>query len=685
MLHNPKMEGNGNQRAMEGVLSTTSDENKNYESVSNNEEEINLGSSSSSSRQYSRHTPKQIEELERFFKKNAHPTEKERIEIGSKLNITEKQVIFWFQNRRTQLKTQNERHENTLLKKENRQLKLENSALKEVIKNSLCNKCGAQAIILDESIHKQRVEKENMWLKEELSRMTSLVNQMWGRPLPNNVINPSDIINPITNQSHMSFDIPIQRNRYLMHASRAMEELLKLGVVNVPIWNKNKEDGGETLNFVEYVRAFPPCLGTKPLGFVSEATRASSVVPMTCSTLIEVLLNADQWKEVFIGMIGSCTTMEVISNGTRGSRNGALQLMKAEIQVISPLVPVRVLQFIRFAKQQAHGLWIVVDLSFDSRMEGNMTRRCPSGCILLDMQNGLTMVTWIEHTEYDEQLVSCQYRQLISSGVGFGAQRWINALLRHCESLNAITSPTLNHHLFPDTKRSLKALAQRMTSTFCGGICLTDGQQWDLVVDHAPGIPRIMARRCITGSGESMGIVTSATYSIWIPTNHQHLFNMLLTKDRCIWDVICHRIAGRNMIHLPLGQDKTSPNCISILNSNIATPTEDNPIMVLQQTTSDMTGSLVVYATVDFSTVSVVMDGDDISSVALLPSGFYVVPGYGKGNAGGERGSMVTMGLQVLHPDIATSNLITMETISMINDLVGQTVKGVKEIVQSNQ
>ncbi|KAM0038215.1 putative transcription factor homeobox-WOX family [Helianthus debilis subsp. tardiflorus] len=159
------MEGNGNERAMEVVLSTTSDEYKNYESVSNNEQEINLGSSSSSSRQYSRHTPKQIEELERFFKKNAHPTEKERIEIGSKLNITEKQVIFWFQNRRTQLKTQNERHENTLLKKENRQLKLENSALKEVIKNSLCNKCGAQAIILDESIHKQRVEKENMWLK----------------------------------------------------------------------------------------------------------------------------------------------------------------------------------------------------------------------------------------------------------------------------------------------------------------------------------------------------------------------------------------------------------------------------------------------------------------------------------------------------------------------------------------
>ena len=96
-----------------------------------------------------------------------------------------------------------------------------------------------------------------------------------------------------------------------------------------------------------------------------------------------------------------------------------------------------------------------------------------------------------------------------------------------------------------------------------------------------------------------------------------------------------------------------------------------------------MTGSLIVYATVDFPTVSVVMNGEDISSVALLPSGLCIVPGYGYGEdgAGGERGSMVTVGLQLLHPDITTSNMITMETIIMINDLVARTVQGIIEIV----
>ncbi|KAF5788093.1 putative transcription factor & lipid binding HD-SAD family [Helianthus annuus] len=617
----------------------------------------------------------------RFFKKNPHPTEKERTEIANKLNITINKVKFWFQNRRTQLKSQKERSENVILKQENEQLRLENLAMAEVLKNPLCNKCGAQATIPDGSIHAHKVMIENARLKEEFNHFASQVSQMFGIPLSNKVTIPGDPLNPIMSRSLMDYDIPIQRNEYLVQASRAMEVLLKLGNVNAPLWNRNMEGGGETLNFVEYERAFPPFFGTKPPGFVSEATRARSVVPMTSSTLVEALLNADQWREMFIGMIGSCTTMEVISNGTGGSRNGALQLMKAEIQLISPLVPVRGLKFIRFAKQQAQGQWTVVDLSIDSRIEGHMTRRCPSGCILHDMPNGFTMVTWIEHTEYDEQSVSHQYRQLINSGVGFGAQRWISALLRHCESITAIMSPTLNHHLLQDTKRSLRGLAQRMMSIFCGGVCLTDGQQWDLVADHAPRRPRIMAHNYISGFGEPMGIVTSATYSVWIPTNHQHLFDMLKTKDRCIWDVICHRIAARNMIHLPLGQDETSPNCISILYSNMERTNEDDQVMVLQETISDMTGSLIVYATIDFPTVSVVMNGEDISLVALLPSGLCIVPGYGEDHAGGERGSMVTVGLQLLHPDITTSNMITMETIIMINDLVARTVQGIIEIV----
>lgn len=48
---------------------------------------------------------------------------------------------------------------------------------------------------------------------------------------------------------------------------------------------------------------------------------------------------------------------------------------------------------------------------------------------------------WIEHTEYDEGVVHHQYRPLIRSGLGFGAQKWISTLQRHCECMATIMSP----------------------------------------------------------------------------------------------------------------------------------------------------------------------------------------------------------------------------------------------------
>ncbi|KAK1419784.1 hypothetical protein QVD17_29116 [Tagetes erecta] len=636
-------------------------------SSSSDEQETRGGASASSSSRtghYNRHTPYQTQELENYFKMNSHPNEKQRAELGRKLNIEINKIKFWFQNRRTQLKNQTERHEKSMLKHENEQLKLDILATKEAAKNMLCSICGGQATIPDKSIQEQKLLIENVRLKDEITNMTSVVNQMMGKMM-------TAYQSPTETHSVMSFNTPIQRNTYLEHASNAMEELHKLGMLNVPFWSKNIEGGGETLNFEEYVRAFSPCLGPKPVGFLSEATRASGVVSMTCVALVEALMNVHQWREMFVGMIGSCSTMEVISNGIGGSRNGALQLMKAEIQIVSSLVPVRVVQFIRLAKKRAEGVWIVVDLSTDYGIEGQLTRRCPSGCIIHDMSNGFSKVTWIEHTEYDEQLLPQQYRWLIRSGVGFGAQRWISALLRHCEGLKATLSPTLNHHLCIDTKRSLKCLAQRMTSIFCAGVCLSGGEQWAFF-SHAPGRSRIMARECISSSGEPLGIIASATSSVWIAVEHRHLFDLLLTKHlRYVWDVICHRIAAKTMVQFSLGQDETSPNSISLLSSD--------------ETSSDMTGSLIVYATVDLPTVSLVMNGGDTSPVALLPSGLCIVPGYTEGSAlCGECGSMVTVGFQILLPGLGTSHL-TLKTVSTINDLVSRTILGIQEIVRFSQ
>lgn len=137
---------------------------------------------------------------------------------------------------------------------------------------------------------------------------------------------------------------------------------------------------------------------------------------------------------MFPCIIARTSTTEVISNGINGTRNGALQLvskshhvefyfrtnyyftrstisttcfptiynfyfqMQAELHVLSPLVPVREVNFLRFCKQHAEGVWAVVDVSIDTIREtsGATTfvncRKLPSGCVVQDMPNGYSKV-----------------------------------------------------------------------------------------------------------------------------------------------------------------------------------------------------------------------------------------------------------------------------------------------------
>ncbi|PWA68801.1 homeobox protein 7 [Artemisia annua] len=718
----------------------------NLEGASGDEQDVPVGPSSSSRRRqkYHRHTPYQIQELEASFKDNPHPDEKERLALGKKLNLENKQVKFWFQNRRTQMKTQLERHENAILKQENDKLRIENIAMKEAIRAPVCNNCGGQAILGDISIDEHHLRIENARLRDELSRISILANKFLGRPLssfsgsmPHGMsssnlelavgrngyggLNPMDLGLPmgLDYNNGMSsalplmspsrpgigmtmggcggggMDMPYEKNMFLELAINAMDELMKLGQANSPLWIGNMEGGGEVLDLDEYMRNFPPCLGTKPPGYVSEASRASGIVMINSLALIEGLLDANRWREMFLGLIGSSSTLDVISGGTADSRNGVVQLMQAEIQLVSPLVPVRQARFIRFCRQHAEGMWAIVDLSVDAGREGFLSRRLPSGCIVHDMPNGSSKITWIEHTEYDENVVHNQYRPLLRSGLGFGAQKWISTLQRHCECVATIMSPDASIDDSPvlsqGGRRSLTSLAQRMTANFCAGVCATGGHKWE-VIGNAAETAKIMIRKSLNNPGEPSGAVLSATMSVWMPMPHQRLFALMLNEElRSQWDVLSPGSAMQNMIRFSKGQDPGNPNTISLLRAN--TPggnANQNSMLVLQESTTDVTGSLIVYAAVDVQSIQVVMNGGDSSCVTMLPSGFAIVPdcvaesGAAVAKAGSEGGSLLTVGFQILVNDLPSSKL-TMESINTIISLISRTVQGIKEVVHSNQ
>lgn len=76
--------------------------------------------------------------------------------------------------------------------------------------------------------------------------------------------------------------------------------------------------------------------------------------------------------------------------------------IQTEFQIISDLVPAREMKFLRFCKQQAEGVWAVVDVSVDTVQESSQPheigncRRLPSGCIVQDMPNGYSKVIQLQ-------------------------------------------------------------------------------------------------------------------------------------------------------------------------------------------------------------------------------------------------------------------------------------------------
>lgn len=114
-------------------------------------------------------------------------------------------------------------------------------------------------------------------------------------------------------------------------------------------------------------------------------------------------------------------------------------------------------------------------------------------------------------------------------------------------------------------------------------------------------------------------------------------------------------------------------------------------MLILQETCIDAAGSLVVYAPVDIPAMHVVMNGGDSAYVALLPSGFAIVPD-GPGSRGLENGtttngsdnggarvsgSLLTVAFQILVNSLPTAKL-TVESVETVNNLISCTVQKIK-------
>ncbi|XP_066392424.1 homeobox-leucine zipper protein ROC6-like [Miscanthus floridulus] len=287
---------------------------------------------------------------------------------------------------------------------------------------------GVRAVLGDVSPEEQHLRIENARLKDELDRVYTLTGKFLSRPISSgssmsvlqgcsglelgigtnggfwlgplgasalqplpDLMGAGGLPGPVGSTAAMCLPVGISTLDGAMHGAAdgidhtvllelglaAMEELMKVAQMDEPLWLRSPDGGGglETLNFDEYHWAFARVFVPSPAGYVSEATREASIAITSSVDLVDSLMDT----------------------------------MHAELQVLSPQVPIREVLFLWFCKQHAEGPWAVVDVSVDAILHpdgGNhhshhhhaqngggaagymVCRLLPTGCIVQDMNNG---------------------------------------------------------------------------------------------------------------------------------------------------------------------------------------------------------------------------------------------------------------------------------------------------------
>ncbi|KAK4718067.1 hypothetical protein R3W88_016405 [Solanum pinnatisectum] len=552
----------------------------------------------------------QIQELEAVLKKNSHPDKKTRLELATNFSVGKKQVQFWFQNKRSILKTQLERHDKRMLQQENEKLCIEYAAMKEFMENSSRDPCRNKDTIRNKN-GSLTFMMENFGLELLTGRdETSDINDVDDFSL--NEVDFGKYLSSPPPTNLVNKDLTLDKSMLLNLALDALNELLKLAMSDEPFWVRSLDGGGEKLNIEEYARSFIPIIRIKPSHFTTKATRSFGTLAGDSVTL-------SQWVEMLLCIIGKVNTFDVISTGKGESKSESINLhIETELQIISNVVHVREIQFLRFYQKHAEGTWIIVDVSINTIKEGSNQykiencRRLPSGCIIQDVTNCYSKFILIEHMEYDDIFVHNLYRPLISAGLGFGAQSWMSSLRRQSEFLRVMVS-FVDSTVDSKVEIGMRILAQRMTRNFCAGICATSHKsQWDILSYSGPIKNIIHITKC-------------------------NISQIEITRKKLIngnrGDIIANQ----------------------------------NSMLIFPETYTDATGSLLVYAIVDSSRMNTLMKEGGGGALLVwnsCPMEF-------------RYGSLVTIRFQMLVDNLSTADLQEKSIIDA-NDIISHTIHKIK-------
>lgn len=671
--------------------------------------------------QYRRHSEQQIQQLEAFFKECPHPDENQRQQLSRELSLDPTQIKFWFQNKRTQTKAQNDRAENNALRSENERFRIENLARQEALRNGLCQSCIGSGLGEEEK-HSvlQRLKMENVILTKEHRRLIdmqkltmpppgigsflvtsgnlSVGNKMGVTAALDREQTPWKLQDP-TSQQQLSEIEKVEKSLIIGIAATAMDELVELLHLKEPVWIKSATDGRSFIHHDSYYKLFPKANNLKTSSARIESSKDSGMVAVAATHLIEMLLDSNKWMDLFPTIIKEAGTIEVIDTGDFG---GYLNLMYGKMHVLSPLVAPREFIFIRYCRQLNSSTWILVDVSYDfiKQLEDAVpthSRKFPSGCMIEDISNGKSNITWIEHVEVDDKSLTHRlYRDLVCNCQAYGATRWIVTLQRMCERIafSVGISMTHKHALegvigLPEGRRNLMNLCHRMVKNFCEELSLSDRLDFShSSASNNSGVRISLHRNTVQGLPN--GLILIAATSLWLPLSYEILFDFFKDeKNRAQWDALSNGNISSEIAHISTG---THPgNFVSILQPYV--PEESN-MLILQESCIDPLGAMVIYAPIELPSVIAAVNGEDTAKIPILPSGFVISTdgcnddGVGASCSSGKSkssGSLLTVAFQILMCYGTRSRELNMETVSNVHALLSTTIQKIKTVLDCSE
>ncbi|KAK1361961.1 hypothetical protein POM88_046435 [Heracleum sosnowskyi] len=432
----------------------------------------------------------------------------------------------------------------------------------------------------------------------------------------------------------------------------AAEELKVMSMNAETLWTPSSADG-ETcvLNEVEYLSTFPNIFGSPRLGYTCEASRhIAGRVLLSPTQLLNILMDANEWAFTFFDIVSKALTLDVPSEGV--NYNAALRVMAAEYHLPTPLVPNRRTYFARYCTQHCEGVWAVVDVSLDQILPApeNMTcKKMPSGCLIQQLSDGTSKVTWIEHVYVDYTGVSTIYKRPLLSGMGFGAKRWVSVLERQGQRIFSANVPS-NTYVFnnlpmlsPEGRTGLLMFAERMVNHFIFGITGPRTGRWTQVNGNFGDDIRLMSTRAVDEPGLLSGTLLSVTTSFALSLAPNKVFNFLRDhKHRKEWDVCA------------VGRTEYQPLCCISFGEEARNGVSIYKVMrrpghiELQESWSDPVASHIVFASTEIRTLDAILGGGDPNGQPLLPFGFTILPDGPSCPIDGSSGTLLTASFQIL-------------------------------------